>query len=57
MTVILNNLTLAELKTLRSKVDAAIQRLEEKNLKKARIEAKKLAKEYGIPLASLVDNL
>ena len=54
MSINLKGLTLTELNTLRSKVDAAIQRLELTNLTKARIEAAKLAKEYGIPLESLI---
>ena len=43
-----------ELKALRLKVDAAIEKVEAANLSKARVEAAKLAKEYGIPLDQLV---
>ena len=54
MTIKLTCLSLSELKALRLKVDAAIQKLEKTNLSKARVEAAKLAKEYGIPLESLI---
>ena len=54
MTISLNGLSLNELKALRLKVDAAIQKFQSANLTKARAEAAKLAKEYGIPLESLV---
>lgn len=54
MTIDLKGLTMVELTTLRSRVDAAIERLELSNLTKARSEAAKIAKEYGIPLESLI---
>ena len=54
MSIKLTGLSLKELKTLRSKVDAAINRLEATNLSRARFEAEKLAKEYGIALEALI---
>ena len=54
MSVKLTGLTLKELKILRSRIDAAVQKLEANNLSKARLEAAKLAKEYGIPLEALI---
>ena len=54
MAIKLTGLSLAELKALRLKVDAAIQKVETTNLSKARLEAAKLAKEYGISLDLLV---
>ena len=54
MSVKLTGLTLKELKILRSRIDAAVQKLEANNLSKARLEAVKLAKEYGIPLEALI---
>lgn len=55
MTLKLSGLSLKELISLRSKVETAIQKLETTNLSKARAEAAKLAKEYGIPLEALVE--
>lgn len=55
MTIKLSGLSLRELISLRSKVETAIQKLETANLSKARLEATKLAKEYGIPLEALVE--
>ena len=54
MSIKLIGLNLKELKILRSKIDAAIQKLEANNLSKARLEVAKLAKEYGIPLEDLI---
>ena len=56
MAVKLTGLGLKELKALQKKVDSAIQKLESNNLSKARAEAKKLAKEYGVPIESLISS-
>ena len=56
MTIKLSGLSLKELISLRSKVETAIQKLETTNLSKARLEAAKLAKEYGVTLEALVED-
>ena len=42
---------------LRSRVDSEIQKLEANNLARARSEVTKLAKEYGVPVSSLIEEV
>ena len=53
MAVRLTGMSLKELKTLRSKLDLAIQNIEKSNLSKAKAEVAKIAKEYGVSLEAL----
>ena len=57
MTIKLDGLTLKELHSLRAKIDVAIQKLESNNISKARKEAAKIAKEYGVSLESLISEV
>ena len=54
MSLNLAGLNLKQLKALRTKVDAAIQKFEATNLSNARAQAAQLAKEYDVPLSSLI---
>ena len=54
MSIKLTGLSLAELKGLQARVEAAIDKHEATNLAKARAELTKLAKEFGVAVQDLV---
>jgi DNA-binding protein H-NS len=52
----IDDLTLSELKTLRNKIEALIQKRLKQNIKIARMEAEKAAKKYGLTLKEIVND-